>query len=163
MSKVKERHGRTKNKMYPFLEHVKHIFLDTTFFIYHFERKKRFLDLTTQVLNLVEKGKILCSTSCFTVMEILVNPMKIGKQDLAEEYKMLFETFPNLTLIPLETSVALKAAYFRTAYRLNSADSVQIASAAVCGADHFLTNDKNLIKIKELNICHMDQIVKSKI
>ena len=54
------------------------------------------------------------------------------------------------------------AAYFRAAYKLNPADSVQIASAAVSGADHFLTNDKDLVKIKELNICYMDQIVKSR-
>ena len=149
-------------KIYPFLENVEHIFLDTTFFIYHFEKEKRFLDLTTQVLNFVETGKILCSTSCLTLMEILVNPMQKGREDLVEEYKMLFETFPNLTLIPLETSVAYTAAYFRAAYKLKPADSVQIASAAVTGADHFLTNDKDLVKIKELNICHMDQIVKSK-
>jgi len=148
--------------MYPFLENVKHIFLDTMFFIYHFEKEKRFLGLTTQVLNLVETGKILCSTSCLTLMEILVNPMKIGREDLVEEYKMSFETFPNLMLVPLETSVAYMAAYFRVAYKLNPADSVQIASAAVSGADHFLTNDKDLVKIKELNICYMDQIVKSR-
>jgi predicted nucleic acid-binding protein len=152
--------GKQGIKMYPFLKNVKHIFLDTMFFIYHFERETKFLGLTTQVLNFVESGKILCSTSCLTLMEILAKPMKIGREDLVDEYKMLFETFPNLKLIPLETSVAHMAAYFRSAYSLKPADAVQIASAAVSGADHFLTNDSNLIKIKELNICYMNQIVK---
>jgi len=148
-------------KIYPFLKNVRHIFLDTMFFIYHFEQDNKFLDLTTQALNLVETGKILCSTSCLTLMEILVKPMKKGREDLVEEYKMLFETFPNLKLIPHETSVAYSAAYFRAAYGIKPADSIQIASAAVAGADHFLTNNKDLVKIKELTICYMDKIVKS--
>ncbi len=152
--------GKQKIKMYPFLKSVSHIFLDTMFFIYHFEKETRFLGLTTQVLDLVETGKIACSTSCLTLMEILARPMKKGREDLAEEYKMLFETFPNLKLIPLEASVAYRAAYFRATYGLKPSDSVQIASAAVSGADHFLTNDNDLIRIKELNICYMDQTIK---
>ena len=40
-------------------------------------------------------------------------------------------------------------------------DAVQIASAAVAGADHFLTNDKDLAKVKELTICYMDKIAKN--
>ncbi len=147
--------------MYPFLKNVKNIFLDTMFFIYHFEKETKFLGLTTQVLSLVESGAIICSTSCLTLMEILAKPMKRGREDLVEDYKMLFETFPNLTLIPLGTSVAYMAAYFKSAYSLKPSDSVQIASAVVSGADHFLTNDNDLVSIKELNICYMDQIVKN--
>ncbi|MCK4828997.1 PIN domain-containing protein [bacterium] len=152
--------GKQQIKMYPFLKDVKHIFIDTMFFIYHFEKEARFLQLTTQVLNLVETGKIQSSTSCLTIMEILVKPMSKGRKDLVEEYKMLLETFPNLNLIPLDTSVAYEAAYFRSFYNLKPADSIQIASAAISGCDHFLTNDKELIRVKELNICYMDNIVK---
>jgi len=152
--------GKQRIKMYPFLKDVKHIFIDTMVFIYHFEKEARFLQLTTHVLNLVETGKIQCSTSCLTLMEILVKPMKKGRQDIVDEYRMLFETFPNLSLIPLDTSVAYEAAYFRSSYNLKPADSIQIASAAISGCDHFLTNDKDLVRVKELNVCYMDNLLK---
>jgi len=151
--------GKQRIKDYPFLMDVEHIFLDTMFFIYHFEDNERFLRLTTDLLNLVEKGQIRCSTSYLTMMELLIKPMKLNRQDLVEEYRMIFETFPNLSMIPLDKSVAYLAATFRALYNLKSADSIQLASAAFAKCDLFLTNDKDLIQIKELKINYMDEIV----
>lgn len=152
--------GRQRIKTYSFLKNVNHLFLDTMFFIYHFEQDTRFLRLTTEVLNLIENGEIQCSTSYLTVMEILVKPTKEDRQDLVEEYKMVFETFPNLNLVPLEKTVVYKAAYFRSFYNLKPADSIQIASATVSNSDLFLTNDKDLIGIKEIKIEYMEKIIK---
>jgi len=152
--------GKQGIKSYSFLKGVEHIFLDTMFFIYHFENNARFQRLTTGVLNLVENGKIQCSTSYLTLMEILVKPMKDSRQDLVEAYTMIFETFPNLTLIPLGKSVAYRAAYFRSSYNIKPADSIQLASAEVSNSDLFLTNDRELIQIKELKIHYLDDIVK---
>jgi predicted nucleic acid-binding protein len=151
--------GRQRIKGYTFLMDVEHIFLDTMFFIYHFENNERFLGLTTDVLNLVEKGQIRCSTSYLTLMELLVKPIKEKRQDLVEEYRMIFETFPNLSMLALDKSVAYLAASFRARYNLKSADSIQLASAASAKCDLFLTNDKDLIQIKEFKISCMDEIV----
>jgi len=150
--------GKQRIKDYPFLMDVEHIFLDTMFFIYHFENNEKFLRLTNDVLNLVEKGQIKCSTSYLTLMELLVKPMKEKRQDLVEEYRMIFETFPNLSMIALDKSVAYLAASFRSLYNLRPADSIQLASAASAKCDLFLTNDKDLIRIKELKINYMDEI-----
>jgi len=149
--------GKQRIKPFSFLKDVKHIFLDTMFFIYHFEKDKKFLQLTTRVLDLLENGKIQCSTSYLTLMEILVKPMQEDRKDLVEEYMMVFETFPNLMLIPLEKSVAYRAAQFRSLYNLKPADAVQLASAAISSSDLFLTNDKDLIRVKELKIYLMDK------
>jgi len=152
--------GKQGIEAYSFLKGVKRIFLDTMFFIYHFENNTRFLHLTTDVLGFVEDGKIQCSTSYLTLMEILVKPMKEDRQDIVEAYKMVFETFPNLELAPLEKSVACTAAYFRSSYNLKSADSIQLSAAVASNSDLFLTNDRDLIRVKEIKIHYMDEIVK---
>ena len=151
--------GRQRISGYPFLTDVQHIFLDTMFFIYHFENNERFLGLTTDVLNMVEKGQVRCSTSYLTLMELLVKPLKENRKDLVEEYRMVFETFPNMSMIALDKSVVHLAAYFRAMYNLRSADSIQLASAASAKCDLFLTNDRDLVQIKELKIRYMDEIV----
>lgn len=151
--------GRQRIREYPFLTDVQHIFLDTMFFIYHFENNERFLGLTTDVLNMVEKGQMRCSTSYLTLMELLVKPLKEGRQALVEEYRMVFETFPNMSMISLDKSVVHLAAYFRAMYNLRSADSIQLASAASAKCDLFLTNDRNLIQIREFKIRYMEEII----
>jgi predicted nucleic acid-binding protein len=151
--------GRQRIKVYPFLMDIEHIFLDTMFFIYHFENNERYLRLTTDVLNLVEKGQIRCSISYLTLMELLVKPFEENRQDLVEEYRMIFETFPNMAMVGLDRSVVHLAASFRAIYNLRPADAIQLASAACAKCDLFLTNDRDLVRIKEVKIIYMDEIV----
>jgi predicted nucleic acid-binding protein len=151
--------GRQRIKRHAFLMGVEHIFLDTMFFIYHFEDNERYSRLTTDILNMVEKGQIRCSTSYLTLMELLVKPLKENRQDLVEEYRMIFETFPNLSMIALDKSVAYLAASFCALYNFKPADSIQLASAASAKCDLFLTNDRDLIQIKDLKIYYMDEMV----
>jgi len=151
--------GKRRVNAPPFMKDAKIIFIDTMFFIYHFEQNIKFLDFTSNVLSCVESGTVLCYTSYLTLMEILVKPMKEKRLELIEEYKMVFETFPNLNLMILDKDVAYKAAYFRSSYNLKPADSIQIASAVVSNADLFLTNDRELIQVKEINICYMDETI----
>lgn len=153
--------GKQCVKGYSFLKKTKHLFLDTMFLIYHFENNEKYIDLTTQVLELVEKGNIGCSTTYLTLMEICVEPIKENRQDIVEAYAMIFETFPNLNLVPFDRAVAFMAARFRAHYNTTPPDSIQLASASVCNADLFLTNDKGLTGIKEINIAYMDDIIKT--
>lgn len=151
--------GKQRIKSYLFLKNTSHLFLDTMFFIYHFENNPIFYQLTTYILNLVEKGQIKCSTSYLTLMEILVKPIRENRQDIVEAYTMVFETFPNLNLIPLDSPVVYMAAHFRARYNISPPDSIQLASASVCNSELFLTNDKGLKGVKEVSIACMDDII----
>lgn len=151
--------GRNGIRVYPTLRNVHHLFLDTMFFIYHFEQNSRYVELTSRILDSVEKGNLRCSTSYLTLMEILVKPIKEGMHDLVDEYGLVFETFPNLGLVPLGKSVAYKAAYFRARYGIKPADSIQLGFAASVECDAFLTNDKDFIRIEEVDVFFMHDIV----
>lgn len=151
--------GKLKIGIDQILSETKGIFLDSMFFIYHFEENVRFSAFTTQVLDWVEQGKARASTSYLTLMEILVKPMKQGRGDLVEAYKIALETFPNLRFITLESSVAFQAATFRVSYNLKPADSIQLASALVSDCDIFLTNDRGLTKVTELRVACMDDLI----
>jgi predicted nucleic acid-binding protein len=50
------------------------------------------------------------------------------------------------------------AVTFRVKYGLKTPDAVQIATAAVSGADYIITNDKKWKKIKEVHIVLLSEL-----
>ncbi len=57
--------------------------LDTTLFIYHFERHPVYFSLTQELLSVIEKGVRKGFTPTITLMEIIVKPLSLGRNDIA--------------------------------------------------------------------------------
>jgi predicted nucleic acid-binding protein len=103
--------------------------LDTVVFIYHFEENKRYSPLTMVLLKLIESEEKIGVTSIISLLEILVKPIKNGREDLVREYEFVFETFPNLSYIEIDSNVAKKAARLRADYNLKIPDAIQLSAA----------------------------------
>jgi len=91
-------------------------------------------------------------------MEILVKPIKIGNLTAARDYELVMTNYPNLTLISLDSRVALKGATIRGKYNLRTSDAIQIASSLAGNATVFITNDLSFEKVKELDIIILDKL-----
>lgn len=115
--------------------------LDTSIFIYHFEAHPKYLPLTTSVLSGVQSGQYNGVTSVIALMELTVQPWKLQKREIAQQYEGLLAYFPNLTLADITRDVARQAAQLRAQYNLRSADALQAASGLVHQATAFVTND----------------------
>jgi predicted nucleic acid-binding protein len=103
--------------------------LDPVVFIYHFEENKRYSPLTMVLLKLIESEEKIGVTSIISLLEILVKPIKNGREDLVREYEFVFETFPNLSYIEIDSNVAKKAARLRADYNLKIPDAIQLSAA----------------------------------
>jgi len=135
--------------------------LDTPVFIYHFEEHPRYSQVTIPLFRYVEGGGCRAVTSVLSRLEILVRPLQQERQDIADSYRFLLDTFPNLTQISVDEEVANAAALMRARSRLATPDSLHLASALHAGATLFVTNDDDFSKgIEGLEILLLDSLVR---
>lgn len=134
------------------LKDYKVVGIDTSPFIYHFQGEAVYSKVTTDLFNAVENGLIRAVTSMITLMEVLVKPMSEGNVKAAEEYRILLQTFPNLSLRTIDDKVAARAADLRASYRIRAPDALQLSAAIEEGAKVFVTNDERLSKVKDVPV-----------
>jgi uncharacterized protein len=76
-----------------------------------------------------------------TLLELTVRPLQLGRQDVADEYELLLDHFPNLQLAPITREILLLAAGLGARHRLRTPDAIQVATAIQRGATLAITND----------------------
>ncbi|HVP22253.1 MAG TPA: type II toxin-antitoxin system VapC family toxin [Anaerolineaceae bacterium] len=131
--------------------------LDTTVFIYHFEKHPIYSPLTQEILSNIEKGILKGITSSVILMEIIVKPLSMGRNDIARKYEALLMNFPNLEVVDLDRDVIRQAARLRAEYRLRPPDALQVSACLLGGAEAFVTNDRRIDRIKgKLDIVDLD-------
>ena len=133
--------------------------LDTSVFIYHFEKHPIYSPLTQELLSDIEKGVRKGITSTITLMEIIVKPLSLGKNDIARKYEALLMNFPNLEVVDPDQDVIRQAARLRAEYRLRPPDALQVSACLLGGAEAFITNDHQLDRLKEkMDIVILDDL-----
>ena len=133
--------------------------LNTSVFIYHFEKHPIYSPLTQELLSHIEKGVRKGITSTITLMEIIVKPLSLGKNDIARKYEALLMNFPNLEVVDLDRDVIRQAARLRAEYRLRPPDALQVSACILGGAEVFITNDRQISRLREkLDIIVLDDL-----
>ncbi|KAF0132913.1 MAG: Q3M7V5 PilT like protein [Candidatus Saganbacteria bacterium] len=140
------------------LKDHKIIALDTMVFIYYFENSSSFVSKIEKVLKDIEDRRLNAVTTVITLSEVLVRPLMEGDVELADEYKNVINSFPNLRVLEINQYIASIAASLKAKYKIKLPDALQIAGALIGNADLFLTNDKQLKKIDEIKIVTIDQL-----
>jgi predicted nucleic acid-binding protein len=123
--------------------------LDTTLFIYHFERNTVYSPFTLELFSRIEQGAIKGLTSTITLMELLVRPYHLGQQDIARKFETLLVNFPNLVIIDIDRDVSRLAARMRAEYNLRPPDALQVAASWLNGAQAFISNDHHMKRIED--------------
>lgn len=126
--------------------------LDTVVFIYLFENKGILGKRAERILKSVEKGEMEAVFSSIGIIEILTGPKKLGRDDLAVQYKELIIGFPHLTIGGINERIVDIASDFRARYGIATPDAIHLATALDFGAEIFFTNDKSIKKIKEIRV-----------
>lgn len=98
-------------------------------------------------------------TSTVTLLELLVQPYRQQKEDLAQKIFALTTTYPNLVWMPVSLEVADRAAELRARYRLATPDAIQVATALVHQARRFYGNDKTLRRVRDIECVTLDELL----
>jgi uncharacterized protein len=117
------------------------VLLDTTVWIYHLEQHPEFGVAAGKIIAALRAGTILGVSSELTLLELTVKPLRLKRQNVADEYELLLSNFPNLTLEPISRDILLRAASLRASHRLRTPDAIQLATGLEVGATLAITND----------------------
>ena len=135
--------------------------VDTAPFIYPIEENSAYLDAVRGFFLAVEAGQIRAVTSTVTLLEVMVQPIRRGSEELADQYRHILLNSANLSCEDVTGEVAEEAALLRAAYNIRTPDAIQLATAIRRGASSFLTNDSFLPAIPSIQTLILDQLVSS--
>ena len=78
------------------------IALDTSIFIYFIEQHPKYLPVVRPVFSAIAEGHLAAVTSSFSLLEVLVGPLRRGQLRLADEYEDILTRSGWLRLVPLD-------------------------------------------------------------
>ncbi|MBS3772467.1 MAG: PIN domain-containing protein [Bacteroidales bacterium] len=135
----------------------KRVFLDTAPLICYIEERKGSIEILDPLFNLNISGYTEFITSTLTLLEVLVLPIRLKRQDLVDQYEMILTQSDSIHIIELNLGISRLAAEIRAEYNYKTPDSIQLATAINSNSDYFLTNDKKL-KHSNLKIITPDDL-----
>jgi len=105
----------------------------------------------------VQSSGVRLVTSSITLVEVLVQPIRRGRLELAEQYRDVLTNTEGIQLVSLSEQIAEHAATLRAQYALRTPDAIQLATAKVSGVAVFITNDEQFAKT-DFNVIILNQL-----
>jgi predicted nucleic acid-binding protein len=131
--------------------------LDSAAFIYFIEQHPLYEPLLSPLFEQrIEHGENRAVTSVVTLAEVLVQPKRLARDDLAQRYRAFLTAGANLMLVDITAAVAERAATLRAQHNLRLPDAIQIAAAIEHGASYFITNDTRLRRLADPTVVILD-------
>ncbi|MFW6053114.1 MAG: type II toxin-antitoxin system VapC family toxin [Desulfosalsimonas sp.] len=135
----------------------KTIGLDTAPLIYFIEENPAYIDRVESFFRGMEHGDFTVVTSTVTLLEVLVQPLRMQQPKIAEEYRDVLLN-SNLLTFDFSADISEQAALLRARYNLRTPDAIQISTALKAGATLFFTNDIRLPEIPSIQILFLDSV-----
>lgn len=134
------------------------IYLDTSPIIYFLENSPLYA-LAVQkfiIANATQRNSFY--TSVITNVEYLSKPMRENKNEFVMAYNN-FKSAIAMQFLEVNEDISLLAVKLRAKYVfLKPIDSIHLATAIFIGCDIFLTNDKQLKQVSEVNVELVDDL-----
>lgn len=134
------------------------IHLDSMVLIYFIQQNAAYLPVIKPIIGRITNGSIGAVSSCITLLEVLVKPIRERRPDLARRYEAMLTTSPNLILSPVYEDIAKIGAEIRATHDFKVADALQLATAMHHRARFFLTNDKQLKRFPDLEVLVLEEL-----
>ena len=129
------------------------LYLDTNIFIYALEGYPKFIASVRALFAAIDEGRIRAVTSELTLAESLVKPMMDGNIILQKFYEDTLQSSEALFVAPITRQILINAARIRASSNfIRLLDAIHLATANECSCQTFLSNDKRLKAISDLNI-----------
>lgn len=132
--------------------------LDTAPLIYFIEKNPERTAKLKPFFAAADRQEFQIVTSVVKLLEVLVHPLRHGREDVAREYRDIILRSPSLTALPLDESISEEAARLRGLYGLKTPDAIQLATAKMSGAEFFLTNDGELPSLPGISVLVVDRL-----
>ena len=109
--------------------------------------------MARQAVNAFQAGRLRAFTSVTTLVEVLPKPVEAGDMALADQFIAFLRHGKHIDLLEISADIAESAGKLRGKYpALRTMDAIQIAVALDIGADAFITNDRRLKSVTEIDV-----------
>ena len=133
---------------------------DTSPLIYYIEQHPQYLQATDDLFNAIDGGDAKGMTSVLTLLEVLVQPIRSGRLDLAHQYRQLLQGSRGISLFPILSDHCEVSARLRAKYEwLRTPDAIQVAAALHHGAEMMVTNDDRWRRLTEIRVVVLSDYV----
>lgn len=119
-------------------------YLDTNLFIYAVEGYEPEETFLRELFAALERGEFAAVASELTLAEVLVQPLALGRADIAATYDELLRPSERLAVVPVDRAILVEAARQRAVFGVRMPDAIHVATALASGCSVFLTNDRRL-------------------
>ena len=131
----------------------KAVAFDTSPLVYYIEQHPQYWQTTDDLFNAIDSGDAKGMTSVLTLLEVLVQPIRSGRLDLANQYRQLLERSRGISLFPVLGDTCEVSARLRAKYEwLRTPDAIQVATALQHGAEMMVTNDDRWRRLTEIRV-----------
>ncbi len=96
-------------------------------------------------------------TSILAFSECIVKPYRDANWAALDQIKLMFQ-MPNLKVVLIDEIIAEEAARIRAVYNFKMPDAMIIATAIISEVDVFLTNDLQLLSLKEIPVVKLSEL-----
>ena len=133
--------------------------VDTALFIYLWEHHPRYYSLSEVLFDYLKEPQVEGVTSIITLIEACIHPKRQGREDLVQAYEQALLHSQQVRTLPVHTALARRTVALRAQYDIRVPDALQIATAMEAGATAFVTNDRRLAKVQEIQVLVLDDYV----
>ena len=124
------------------LSDLDQVVVDTNVIIYFLQQAEPYHSLATQLFAACESGSLSVLVSALVELELLVGPFRDNDTDGVERIQLFLDHFPNLSVVPIDRTVAQAAARARAKYGIATPDALVVGTALAAGCDAVIGNDK---------------------
>lgn len=140
------------------LQGADRLYIDAAPLIYFVEEHRHYIRKMNRIFELIEKKSLQTVSSALVMTELLVQPLKLGNTDLAQDYYDILFTGSQRRLVSVTTDIAISGAAIRARYNLRTPDAIHVATALREDCDTILTNDRHFRRVQDLNILVLDDL-----
>ena len=134
------------------------IMFDTAPIVYFIEEHKTFGEITDEIFRVIkDNADYHAFSSVITLAEVLTQPLRKSERDIAEKYRQFLLNSVNFIIYSIEPIIAEKSAELRAQYGIKTTDAIQFAVGIENNGTLFVTNDKDLKKIKEIEVVILEE------
>lgn len=126
--------------------------LDTGPWILWIEQNPAFLPVVGPIFREFEEGRATAVTSVMAVLEVLTGAMRREDDVLVRRYESLFTESAGVVVLDVDMDIARRAAELRARHGVRTADAIHLATALAAGASAFVTTDRRLARVKEIEV-----------
>ena len=130
--------------------------LDTPIFVFHIEQSPRWGTRAGRVPRALADREWAGVTSVLTLLELAIKPRRFGRPAAADAYEILVQNIENLSVVGIDARVSRIGAELRAKHGLRTPDALQIAACLAHGAGAFVTNDRRLRRVNEIDVFVLD-------